>query len=175
MFWCRVWWVIIDCLLWRVFLWSCYLAWSNFALLHSRCSSSISDYSKDLHTSFSHQLSQQEIPLPVLYGMVLSLCHLGGKASDGCCEWMPCIYCSPLNFSLQSIGETLLPRVAHFSDYIQWLFESSLPSGQQNALRVYSALLVSWGPCGMALGCHDHVFRIWFLCKGLFCTGPMLI
>lgn len=44
---------------------------------------------------------------------------------------------------VQSIGEILLPRMAHLSTYIQSLLDSSLPSGQQNTLRVYSVLLVS--------------------------------
>lgn len=117
------------------------LVWATSTLARRRCSSCVSDYSRDLHTSFAHQLSQQEIPLPVLYGMVLSLCHLGGKASDGRSEMAVVLAAAEL--WLQSIGETLLPRMAHFSDYIQSLFESSLPSGQQNALRVYSVLLVS--------------------------------
>lgn len=52
-----------------------------------------------------------------------------------------CLYCDDV--SMQSVGEVLLPRMAQLSTHIQSLLDSSLPSGQQNTLRVYSVLLVS--------------------------------
>lgn len=98
------------------------LAACALAEIVRKCSTPLSDYHNDLKASFSHQLTSQKQPsLPTLYGIVMSLCYLGGK----------------------SIGEILLPVLAHLSSYIQGLLESSPPSGQQDALRVYSTILMA--------------------------------
>ena len=47
-----------------------------------RCGSPLNDYLPDLCSSFHQLLSQQEVPLPVLYGTVLTLCHMGGKVKE---------------------------------------------------------------------------------------------
>lgn len=48
-----------------------------------QCGSPLNDYLPDLCSSFHQLLSQQEVPLPVLYSTVLTLCHMGGKVGGG--------------------------------------------------------------------------------------------
>ena len=51
-------------------------------IYYRKCSTPLSDYHNDLKASFSHQLTSQKQPsLPTLYGIVMSLCYLGGKVN----------------------------------------------------------------------------------------------
>lgn len=52
-----------------------------FSICFRRCSFPMTNYYKDLLCSFSAQLSPSEPTLPVLYGVVMTLCHLGGEVS----------------------------------------------------------------------------------------------
>ena len=45
----------------------------------ARCASPLNEYVPTIHASFRHILGQSEVTLPVLYGVVLSLCSMGGK------------------------------------------------------------------------------------------------
>ena len=49
------------------------------AEITARCATPLNEYIPDINTSFRQLLSQSDISLQVLYGVVLSLCHLGGK------------------------------------------------------------------------------------------------
>ena len=49
------------------------------AEIASRCGTPLNEYIPDIYTSFRQVLSQSEVPLEVLYGVVLSLSQLGGK------------------------------------------------------------------------------------------------
>lgn len=86
-----------------------------------RCGSPLTDYVPDLHSSFQQLLAHHEVPLPVLYGTVLTLCHMGGKA----------------------IAEVLLPQLDAVSSYVQSLLDSTVPAEQEVALRVYETLLLA--------------------------------
>lgn len=44
-----------------------------------RCGTPLNEYVPAIYTSFRHALAQSDVSLHVLYGVVLSLCQLGGK------------------------------------------------------------------------------------------------
>lgn len=44
-----------------------------------RCGTPLNEYIPAIYTSFRHVLAQSDVSLHVLYGVVLSLCQLGGK------------------------------------------------------------------------------------------------
>lgn len=44
-----------------------------------RCGTPLNEYIPAIYTSFRHVLAQSDVSLNVLYGVVLSLCQLGGK------------------------------------------------------------------------------------------------
>ena len=56
-------------------------SYNNFFVLR-RCSTHLANYYTDLKASFAQQLSQSETPLPILYGVLVSLCHLGGQVHN---------------------------------------------------------------------------------------------
>ena len=49
-------------------------------ILH-QCGSPFNEYVPDVYASFRQMLAQPDVPLQVLYGIVLSLCHMGGEVS----------------------------------------------------------------------------------------------
>ena len=134
----------------------------------ARCDSPLNEYVPAIHASFRHILAQSEVVLQVLYGVVLSLCCMGGKVSVCVCMSV-CLSLSsaclsvdlsvclsgPIAFHpssslfLQSLAEVLFPHLDPVTNHIQTLLDSSDLAQRSVALRVYDTLLVSaclWEP-----------------------------
>jgi hypothetical protein len=89
-----------------------------------KCSSTLTTYYKRMSSSIKQHLStsqQSDTNLPVLYGILTLLCHLGGN----------------------SIGTLLLPRVIQLTHYIEDLLNGSKIFHQHDALHVYNVLLIA--------------------------------
>ena len=52
------------------------------AEITARCATPLNEYVPDINTSFQQLLSQSDVTLQVLYGVIHSLCQLGGKVSE---------------------------------------------------------------------------------------------
>jgi hypothetical protein len=91
------------------------------AEITGHCATPLNEYIPDINTSFRQLLSQSDISLPVLYGVVLSLCQLGGK----------------------SLSEVLFPRLDTFCHRVQSLLKSRELSVRESALKVHETLLLS--------------------------------
>jgi hypothetical protein len=91
------------------------------AEITARCATPLNEYIPDINTSFRQLLWQSDITLQVLYGVVLSLCQLGGK----------------------TLSEVLFPRLDVICQTVQRLSRSRDLTVRDSSLRVHEALLLS--------------------------------
>ena len=103
------------------FVWS--FLWPYFSLFF-RCGSPLSNFSHDLYSAFRYQFSlltqQNPSGLPILFSVLITLLRLGG----------------------QSTANVLLPHLEPLNRHLQALLKVAKPSVKEDALRVYTVLLV---------------------------------